>query len=123
MNPFIYDNTVLRTKRPQGTSSSSFCGAKKTWKICNRKKCKIQAGTCVASFFAGFTLSRHNLLLLAQSTNASISYHGKKAQVGRNSTPASNIFRTLCFLLRGETYEEYHTFEEVMEMYRSEQGV
>lgn len=47
----------------------------------------------------------------------------KKAQVGRNSTPASNIFRTLCFLLRGETYEEYHTFEEVMEMYRSEKGV
>lgn len=37
-----------------------FCGAKKTWKICNRKKCKIQAETCVASFFAGFTLSRHN---------------------------------------------------------------
>lgn len=55
-----------------------FCGAKETWKICNRKKCTIQAWTCVASFFAGFTLSRHNLLLLAQSTNASISYHGKK---------------------------------------------
>ena len=24
MNPFIYDNTILRTKRPQGTSSSRF---------------------------------------------------------------------------------------------------
>jgi len=77
-------------------------------------------------FFATplFTAPRFPRMIKKQkSTNASNSYHGKKAQVGRNSTPVSDIFHTLCFLLRAETYEEYHTFEEVMKMYRFEKGV